>query len=281
MDYYNLLEINKTASQEEIKKAYKRAAMKNHPDRGGDTNKFTEIQQAYETLSDPQRKQMYDQYGTDDPQKMGGFGQGGFDPFGGGGFNDMFSSMFGQGFRNQVRRNRDIQVVADVTLEEVLTGKNIPLNFRTSTGKTENITVDIPVGIEPGQTVRYKGLGDDQISNMPRGDLLVKVRVIRHPIWEREGSNLYREIDVDVFDLILGVDKEVKMLDGRTINLNIPAGTKVGAKFSVPNYGMLHRRTNHKGKAFIIVRANIPTIQDENIRQQLESVKDSIAKLSR
>jgi DnaJ-class molecular chaperone len=279
MDYYNTLGINKTASQDEIRKAYKKMSMKHHPDRGGDENTFKQVNQAYQTLSDPERKQMYDQYGTDDPQKMGGNPFGG-NPFGfhGGGFEDMFSTMFGQGFRNQVRRNRDIQIVADITLEDALNGKNVPLNYRTSSGHTETVTVDIPTGIQAGQTVRYRGLGDDAIRNAPRGDLLVKIRIKRHPVWERNGNDLYGAIPVSVFDLMLGTVLEIKMLDGKKINLTIPPGTKSNAKLSVPGHGMYDRSKTRRGKAIVIVDAIVPQITDKNILNDLAKIKAALDK---
>jgi DnaJ-class molecular chaperone len=277
MDYYDILGIKKSASQDEIRTAYKKMSMKHHPDRGGDESTFKEVNQAYQTLSDPERKQMYDQYGTDDPQKMGGMGGNPFgnSPFGfsGGGFDDMFSSMFGQGFRNQVRRNRDIQIITDINLEDAFNGKNIPLNYRTSSGRMENVTVDIPLGIQAGQTVRYKGLGDDAIPNAPRGDLLIKVRIKKHHVWERNGNDLYGTIPVSVFDLMLGTVLEVQMLDGKKINLTIPPGTKANAKFNVPGHGMKDRGNVNRGKAILIVEAIIPNITDKKVLADLANIR--------
>lgn len=277
MDYYNTLGINKAASTEEIRKAYKKMSMKHHPDRGGDESKFKEVNQAYQTLSDPERKRMYDQYGTDDPQKMGG--QGGPFGFGGqGGFDDMFSTMFGQGFAQQrQRKNRDIQIVQDVHLEDVLTGKTIPMSYRTGTGKTESVTVEIPAGIQPGQTVRYAGLGDDSVKQLPRGDLLVKIRVIRHHIWERDNNDLYRELPVGVFDLMLGTTIQVTMLDGKKIDLKVQPGTKPNAKLSVPGHGMFDRRSNRRGKAIIIIRAIVPVITNEQHLEKIKALKEELS----
>jgi DnaJ-class molecular chaperone len=278
MDYYNTLGINKAASQDEIRKAYKKMSMKHHPDRGGDETKFKEINQAYQTLSDPERKQMYDQYGTDDPQKMGGMGGNPFGGFGGGGFEDMFSTMFGQGFANrQVRKNRDIQVVQDIDLEDVIFGKTIPLTYRIGSGKVETVTVEVPIGIQPGQTVRYQGLGDDTHSQLPRGDLLVKIRVKRHHVWDSSGSNLYREIPVGVFDLMLGTTVQVAMIDGKKIDLKIPSGTKPNAKLSVPGYGMPERRSGRRGNAIIIVKAIIPAITNEEHLEKIRELKNALS----
>ena len=166
MDYYSTLGINRNASQDEIKKAYKKMSMQHHPDRtGGDDSKFKEINEAYQTLNDPQKKQMYDQFGTTDPRQHQ-YRSGDFEfnfngsPFGG--MDDIFEQFFGGSpFGNQRRRavNRPINVAVDVTLEDVLTGKTIGMEIALPTGKTKVVTVDIPAGVEHGQQIRYRGLG--------------------------------------------------------------------------------------------------------------------------
>jgi|11_taG_2_1085331.scaffolds.fasta_scaffold02547_3 DnaJ-class molecular chaperone len=283
MDYYNTLNIKKTASSDEIRKAYKKMSMKHHPDRGGDEVKFKEINQAYQTLSNAERKQMYDQYGTDDPQQMGGGGGFGQNPFGFGGqgdMNDMFSQFFGQGFGGQGQRrapvNRDIQIVTDITLEEAFSGCNVPLKYQTGSRKVEQVSVELPGGVQAGQTVRYKNLGDDADNRYPRGDLLVKVRIKNHAKWIRQGSDLYCEENINVFDMMLGCHITIKLIDGKSINLKIPAGTNAGAKFNVPNKGMPNPRGGQPGNAIIIVKPIIPSIDQPELREQLSEIKNKI-----
>ena len=137
MDYYSTLGINKNASDDEIRKAYKSKSMKHHPDRGGNEEEFKKVNEAYQTLKDPQKKQMYDRYGTSDPQQMGGgpsgwgdmnFGNGSFQ-FNGSpqDFEEMFGSFFGGGFRQRPRppRNKNVQLKVVLTLKEILEGKQL------------------------------------------------------------------------------------------------------------------------------------------------------------
>lgn len=276
MDYYNILDVPRNASSEEIKKAYKKKAMKNHPDRGGDEKAFQQISEAYDTLSNPEKKAMYDQFGTTDPGQMGGTGG---NPFGQGHpFEDIFSEMFQRGFGQQARqpqRSRDIQTTQEITLEDVLVGKRVNLKYRVSSGKTEEITLDIPAGIGDGQTVRYQGYGDDSIPSR-RGDLLIKVRVRPHNIWKRDRWDLYRRVNVNMIDLMTGITLDLQMLNGKAISLNVPAGTDPGRRFSVPGYGIPDSRSGRTGKAIIEIVCTTPIIKDENIIQQLREIKNEI-----
>lgn len=273
MDYYNTLNITKPSSAEEIKKAYKKAAMKNHPDRGGDASKFQQIQEAYDTLSDPQKKQMYDQYGTADPQQMGG------NPFGGNPhFNDIFADMFNRGFgqqRRQPQKNRDIQIIRDVDIRDVMTGTTVTISYKLGSGRVETVTADIPAGIQSGQTIRYAGLGDDTHS-LRRGDLLIKIRVINNTKWSRSDYDLVQEVKVNVLDLILGTSLEIEMIDGKMLSLKIPAGTRVSAKFNIAEHGMPIKRTGRKGNAYVIIGADVPKVEDEKIIETLKSVRNEI-----
>jgi len=276
MDYYNILDVPRNASSEEIKKAYKKKAMKNHPDRGGDEKTFQQISEAYETLSNPDKKAMYDQFGTSDPQQMGGFQQGG-NPFAQSPFGDIFADMFGRGFgqNRQPQRSADVQTTQEITLEEVLVGKQVDLQYRVSSGKIEQITLNIPAGIGDGQTVRYQGYGDDSIPNR-RGDLLIKIRVRPHNIWKRDRWDLYRRVNVNVIDLIVGTTLHLQMLNGKTISLNIPSGTDPGRRFSVPGYGIPDSRSGRTGKAIIEIVATTPVVKDAEIVRKLKEIKDAI-----
>ena len=152
MDYYSTLGVSKNASDKELKQAYKKASMQHHPDRGGDENKFKEINEAYSTLKDPQKRQQYDnpqpQFNS---QNMGGMG----------GFEDLFAQF---GFRQQQQqRNPDITIVADITLEECISGKQLLATYRLRNGKEETVDITIPPGANDGNMVRYQGLGEQII----------------------------------------------------------------------------------------------------------------------
>src|SRR5210317_287054 len=147
MDYYSTLGVNKNASQDEIKKAYKKMSMQHHPDRtGGDDSKFKEINEAYQTLNDPEKKQMYDQFGTADPRQRQYRSQN----FNAGGFDDIFDQMFSNfGFQQgrQSPRNSTIQAEVSIELEDVLFGKSIDAEIGFRNGQTKLVTINIPKGV--------------------------------------------------------------------------------------------------------------------------------------
>jgi DnaJ-class molecular chaperone len=282
MDYYSTLGVNKNASQDEIKKAYKKMSMQHHPDRtGGDDSKFKEINEAYQTLNDPQKKQMYDQFGTADPRQRQ-YNSQNFEfnfngsPFGGG-MDDIFEQMFGGGspFGNRQRGNRPIQVAVDVTLEDVLNGKTIGMEIALPTGRTKVVTVDVPSGVEHGQTIRYRGMGEQNNPNLPAGDLLIQIRVRNHPSFQRFGDNILCETKVSAWDLMLGSKTLVKTLDGKNIEINIPAGTQPDTVLSCKGEGLPNMRNKVRGNLQIKIKAEIPRYNEQQ-RQQIKNLKDGI-----
>ena len=175
-DYYETLGVSRNASEKDLKTAFRKLAAKHHPDAGGDAEKFKEINEAYNTLKDPQKRQMYDQYGTADPQQMGG------NPFGNfefeGDINDLFGTFFGQGFGQPRRRqNRNISLSYTIDFRDVFNGVGNTISYKLPSGKQEVIDVRIPAGVKNGDSVRVQGYGDDSIQGIPRGDLIIKVRV--------------------------------------------------------------------------------------------------------
>lgn len=280
MDYYDLLGVSRNASDTDIKKAYKKQSMQHHPDRtGGDDSKFKEINEAYQVLSNKEKRQMYDQFGTADPQ------QAGFNPnnmggqsfhfnMGQGGMEDIFSTFFGNGFQQQRRqpRNRDITIACDVTLNEVYTGKGVIATFRTNTGKEQTVNIDIPKGVRHGDTINYSGLGDDSIPNMPRGNLFVKVRIKRDPNFERDGYHLHTTVTVSVFDLMLGTATNLSLPNGRTISINIPQGTQPGTVMSINGQGLPDYNSGTSGNVYMRINGLIP-------KNLTEEQKDIIRKL--
>jgi DnaJ-class molecular chaperone len=186
MDYYSKLGVAKNASPEDLKKAYKKASMQHHPDRGGNEETFKQINEAYSTLKDPVKRQQYD----NPQQQQQHQGQ---HPF-----EDMFSQMF----RNRPpQRNKDILCTTQVELVDVIKGKRLDIEYTLPSGIKQTANVEVPPGIESGQTIRYAGLGDNTARHLQRGDLLIKV-VVRFPKgWDRQGLNLVTFTDVDVFDV--------------------------------------------------------------------------------
>ena len=263
-DYYNDLGVARGASQDEIKRAFKKQAMKHHPDRGGNPETFKKISEAYETLSDSQKRQQYD-----NPQTRNDFNFRAGDPF-----SDMFGDMFGhRGQRQQQRfKNRDIHVNTQISLEDVINGKTEYVTYRLSTGKTEYINVEIPMGAKDNDTIRYSNLGDNADPRLPRGDLFVKIRVKRHIDWVREGNNIITKKRVNIFDLMLGTTVLVVTPDKKRVDLKIPPGTHPGQLLSIKGYGIPDVRTRMKGNAYVQIEADIPRITDPQIAEQLKKI---------
>jgi len=279
MDYYSILGLSKTATQDDIRKAYKKMSMKHHPDRGGDEEEFKKVNEAYQTLGDAQKRAAYD-----NPQPQGfNFNtqnmHDGFGPFGMPGMDDVFAQMFRQQ-RQPMQRNQDITIAADVTIADLFTGKQLYAQFSTRTGKQERVEIDIPKGIREGQSIRYKGLGDNSIPRLPRGDLYVKVRILPDRNWRKEGYDFHTTVDVNIFDLLLGGEVNLSTPEGRTLSLKIPKGSQPSTTFSVHGYGVPDIKSGRRGTIFVKLNAFVPRITDENIINDIERVKNATANLT-
>jgi curved DNA-binding protein len=275
MDHYTVLGVHKSASEKEIKTAFRRLAGKHHPDKGGDHKEFIKIKEAYEVLSDPQQRQQYDNTQPQN-QHRGGFGYDNINPD----MQDIFGNMFRQSgtsnpFQQPARRNKDITIAAKIELEDVLTGKNLIASYTLRTGKKETVDIEIPPGIRSGDVIKYSGLGDD-ILQLQRGDLHVKIEILNHKDWQREGMHLYREYKVNALDLIVGCSIIVHTLDGKQLNLKVPTGTQSNGRFNIAQHGLPDRRNGQRGNAYIIVTATIPKISNPSVLKQLTLIKNII-----
>jgi curved DNA-binding protein len=285
MDYYSILGVPKGASEDEIKKAYRKLAAKHHPDKGGDTAKFQELQQAYETLSDPARRQQHD-----NPQPQGfNHGPGGFSfTFGGGSpFDDIFSQFgfhpgvdpFAHARQQQQRRNKDLRVQISLNLVDTLQEQQKTISVQTTTGERQTVQVNIPRGVTTGASIKYSGLGDNMMGNLPRGDLYVSFHINSDPLYQVHGMDLLYQCDVHAVDAMLGTQADIPGLDGRVFNINIPAGVTPGTKFRIPNQG-LYSLENHNGhiRGSLIVDVNviIPKHLTDEQRQALLIFKNTL-----
>ena len=271
MDYYNILGVARDASPEQIKKAYRKLAMTHHPDRGGDHTQFANINSAYDTLSNSDKRNAYDH-----PHQANPFGgqQQGQNPFAGTPFEHHFQHGFGQ--QQQTPRNKDITVRAVIDLSDTLTGKSLIVQYQLQTGRTETVTVEIPPGAKHGDTIQYQGLGDEGHPRYPRGNLLVRIQVSKVKNWERENDNLITKKVINVFDLLLGCVIIITTLDNKKLELKIPQGTKPGAKFSIPGYGLPNMQTRHRGVLFVEIAIEIPIITDPAILVKIQQLKNEI-----
>lgn len=245
MNPYDVLGVGRNATPEEIKSAYRKLASKHHPDRGGDTKAFQEIQAAYDTLSNPEKRQAFD-----NPMSgMDGFGG----PFPGPGnpLHDIFAQFFGGG-----QRQRIYTLTVFVTLEQVARGnvENVQIN---TNGGTKLIQLQIPNFTDDGTQVRYDGI-------MPDGPVQVQFRVHKHPVFARIGSDLQCTQKVNIFKLIAGTHLLVQDIFGQQIELNIPEMTRPGVRFRIPGRGI------QGGDQFVLIEAALPDKISEATLNQIK-----------
>jgi DnaJ-class molecular chaperone len=280
MDYYATLGLKRNASDAEIKKAYRGLAMKHHPDRGGDEKRFKEISQAYDFLSDPEKKQIIDLGGDPNAQPgTGGFNQGPFEfHFNTGNINDMFGNFGFGGFgRQPQRRNQSLSVNVEISLEDVLNGKD--LNAEVSIpGRAKMINIQIPPGIEHGQQIRYEGMGDHSITNLKPGDLLVNVFVKEHSIFKRENTSLILDKELDVWDAILGTPIEILTLDKKTLTITVPPGTQPDTVLSCRGEGLPNMRTRQRGNLLIKIKVVVPRLLNSDQIALIKTIKQGNVK---
>jgi curved DNA-binding protein len=273
MDYYSTLGLQRGASEEEIKKAYRKLAMKHHPDRGGDQNKFKELSTAYDALTDPQKKQIIDLGG--DPNAQPGRHPHGGNPFefhfNSGNMDDMFNH-FGFG-RQPQRKNKTLSVNVNITLEDVLTGKDFTADLSVPGSKSKVINIQIPPGIEAGQQIRYEGMGDHSIPSLQPGDLIVNINVLPHTKFRRERTTLFVEQEISVWDALVGVAIEIKTIDNKTLSINIPAGSQPETVLRVPGEGMPDMRTRQRGHMMLKIKVVIPKNLTASQIEQINQIK--------
>lgn len=301
IDYYKVLGVNKDASEEDIKKAYRKLARKLHPDLNpndeGAKKKFQEINEANEVLSDPEKRKKYDKYGKDwkhaehfeqaqnqsRQQYSGGQHQGGsqyYDSgFGGGGehFSDFFESMFGGGGaqqggrRGNVKfRGQDIEAALSLKLSEVYkTDKKVI----TVNGK--NVRFTIHAGIEDGQVIKLKGYGGEGVNGGPHGDLYITFHLQNDTPFRREGDNLYRDINIDLYTAMLGGDITIDTMESR-VKLKVKPETQNGTKVKLAGKGFaVYKKEGQFGDLYITYNVTLPT----NLTEQEKQLFTELSKL--
>lgn len=296
-DYYEVLGVSRSASVDEIKKSYRRLAKQYHPDLNkGDKSaeeKFKEISQAYNILSDLEKKKKYDQFGQ--WAEQGGFdprqahrtwnwSTGGGGPGGGGidfeefqrqsGFDlgDIFDNFFGLGGTGRSRRtgrraeSQDLHSSIEITLEEAVKGTERQLAINRGRG-AERLKVKIPAGIKDGGKIRLAGKGENG------GDLYIKVGVLPHADFWREDDDLYTEIPITITEAALGTTVHVRTLDG-AVNLKIPAGTSSGQKFRIRGKGAPHLGKGGAGDLYVLAKLVVPPNLSEESKELLKKIQE-------
>ena len=348
-DYYDVLGVDKSADATAIKKAYRKLAMKYHPDKNpGDKEaeeKFKEINEAYEVLSDETKRRNYDQFGHEGVNGQGFGGAGGFGGQGFGGFDDIFGDifgdMFGGGFSGGSRQRRrgpergaDIKQRVNISFEEAAFGKKVQVKInrseecdqrhgrgakpgtskktcptchgsgqvqsvqRTPFGniastrtcstcngegevidspcskchgkgsirKTKTIEVDIPAGIDNGQMIKLGGQGELGTRGGPRGDLYIEVNVQSHPLFTRDGYDVYLEMPITFAQATLGDKIQVPTLDGK-VEYEVPEGTQTGTVFRLKGKGIPKLKSNVRGDQYVKVTVEIPKKLNEKQKE--------------
>ena len=313
-DYYKILGVPRNAEQDEIKKAYRKLARKHHPDAGGDEAKFKEINEAYEVLSDEKKRQIYDQYGTGNPnhipQGWGGTGAGGaytvnfgdfgswaeildsirrgegifgatdgFD-FGGGaayaGGNPFVGGSPFAGAQPRPQKGRDLSVDLDVTFEEAFNGCEKRVTVRVpGRPDPETLTVKVPAGAVNGGRRRFKGKGAPGENGGAAGDLLITTKIAKHPLYARKGADVLMDVPVSIADAALGAKIDVATPDGKKARVTIPAGTQDGAQLKLSGKGAPKLKGSGTGDLRITVRVKVPTELNDAQREALEAFREA------
>ncbi|HWZ22569.1 MAG TPA: J domain-containing protein [Cytophagaceae bacterium] len=278
IDYYKTLEISKTASDADIKAAYRKLARKNHPDLNpNDTKankKFQEINEANEVLSDPEKRKKYDEYGKDwkhadeikkskQQQQTYNGGGGGFSDD----FSDFFSSMYGEGTGSRSKRakfrGQDLNAELHFELKDVYRSQQ-----QTLTVNGKNIRITIPAGVENGQIIKIPGQGSAGGNGGPNGDLYITFSITNHPVFKREGSNLYITVDLNLYTAILGGDLLVDSFDGGKVKLKVAPETQSGAKVKLKGKGFpVYKKENEFGDLYISYLIKLPTNLSEKEKE--------------
>ncbi|TWT57358.1 Curved DNA-binding protein [Thalassoglobus neptunius] len=295
MDYYQVLGVSRSATKDEIRKAFKKIARENHPDAKPDDDaaakRFKDAAEAYDVLGDEEKRKKYDQFGEHwkhaqggaGPQQGNPFRSGGpvdvdlRDIFGGGGAVDLeslFGGMFGGGGARsrhsaQPMKGQDVTTSIQVPFQTSASGGDYDLSMQRG-GKVERLTVKIPAGIESGKSIRLAGQGEPGRNGGPNGDLLVTVNVAPHPYFRRDGNNVSVEVPVSVSEAILGAKVDVPTLSGEQVSVTLPAGTSSGAKLRLRGKGFRNPRTGTTGDQFVIIKITVPKDIDEQSRELIE-----------
>ncbi len=309
-DYYKILGVSKSSSADEIKKAYRKLAMKYHPDRNkGDKNaeaRFKDISEAYAVLSDKEKRKQYDMFGSEGFQNRfsqedifrdfdfgsifkefgfegGGHGRNIFSHIFGGmdqdnlrGGSTYFNSPFGsRGRMSQSLKGKDITYELSLTLEETFENSEKIISYQASGNEQENVSVKIPSGISTGKKLRLQGKGNPGLNGGPNGDLYIQIKVLDHPRFKREADDLTLTMEIQYSEAVLGTEIEIPTIDTKRLRLKIPPGTQDNARFRLKGYGMPHMNGKGRGDAFVIINISIPNKLNKKQEDLIQKIREA------
>lgn len=274
-NYYEILGVDANADVDTIKRAYRTLASKHHPDKGGDTGKFQEIQAAYDVLSDPERRRQYDhELSNPFPGGQFHFHSSDFDhgdPF------EHFRSMFGFGTeqfgrqRAPQRRNRSLRISLEIDLETTLSDQTKYIQINGN----KNVKIDLPKGVRSGQTFKYTGLGDATNLNLPPGDLLVDIHVRPHHKFQVNNFDLITVIEIDCLDALTGCQVDITNLEGNKLQFSIAPGTSPGTKYKMRGQGLVIPNSPSRGDLIAVVQLTIKKLDPHQI-ELVQNLKQRI-----
>lgn len=306
MNYYEVLGVAKGATPEEIKKAYRKLALKYHPDKNdGDKAaeaKFKEISEAYAVLSDPEKKSQYDTYGSTDFHRkysqedifrnfdlndilrqfgMGGGGRGGRTTFrtnmgGGSPFESIFGQSMGGGCGGGCHRptqGQELTYQLSITLEDVLEGAEKSISLRKN-GQVQNVSVKVPKGIEEGKRLRLKGKGGVSPDGGPPGDLFLKIQISPHRRFEREGDDIILEQKIAYSDMCLGSKIEVETLDNKKFMVSVPPGTTSESRLRIKGHGLPAGPMGERGNMYVRLLVDVPKELSEEQENKIKELSE-------
>lgn len=286
-DPYQVLGVSRNASQDDIRKAYRKQSRENHPDVKPDdkaaAERFKQVQDAYSILGETEKRQKYDRFGHAAFQGGGGGFQGSpvdlGDLFGGGvDLGDLFGGGgFGGGRRSRPQKGRDVETSIEIPFNTAAEGGSYGLSLNIN-GSTEHLTIRIPAGIETGKTIRLGGQGSPGVGGGPNGDVLVKIRVSPHPYFRREGSNLLVDVPISITEAALGAKVDVPTLNEDLVSLAVPPGASSGTKLRLRGKGVPDSRTGERGDQFVVLKIIAPkNLADQSrvLLQQLAELDDT------
>ena len=302
-DYYQTLGVPRTATHDEIRKAYKKLARENHPDtKPGDkaaAERFKQASEAYEVLGDKEKRKQYDQYGEaykyarqgGGPGGPGGagpvdlesvFGQSGVD------LGDIFGGVFGgrnsggPGRRRSppVQKGEDFQTSILIPFQMAATGGNYDVSINRD-GSVETLGVKVPAGVQQGDTIRLGQQGSHGSGGGPAGDLMITVQIAPHPYFRRDGHDVILECPLSVTEALLGTRVDVPTLTEGQVTLTIPAGTSSGSKLRLRGKGFPNRKTGTPGDQYVIAKITVPKTVDAETRELLTQLAAKLPAVDR